>query len=85
MALDANVTGTLVNVLSTVVAGIVLGVLGRGYTAITNLLRAVKTYGTTLRTLLAYVRAITDYIYERDGVDISPRLSDKPADPNSGN
>lgn len=73
---DANISGTVLNVLSTVVVAIVLAVLNRIYKVVSNLLVTSKTNSRA-------IRAIIGYILDRDGVRIHTRLGDEPIDPDS--
>lgn len=70
MALDANVTGTLVNVLSTLIVAIVLTVFRSFYKTVKNLLVATKTNSWA-------IRAIVGYLSERDGFKLPPRFGDE--------
>lgn len=66
---DANLSGTLVNVLSTIAGGLVLGALGRMLKSIRGLYRTQEVHGQALRAIIGFLRSY--------GFELPPRLDDK--------
>ena len=69
LANDPNVTSTLINVVSTIVSGIVLYALGRMLKSIRGLYRTQQVHGETLRAIISFLR---DY-----GFELPPRINDE--------